>query len=965
MVLWLRVLSGQSWWSATWLLPSGLAIIFLMAFGSWWPIYAANPSLFQVKSYGGKCLDYGTRPGDSGTESVFLNDCTRAHPIGVEEIDANHDVVLYAGSQVIGIHNPPANTTGGPPPPPPTEYALELQPRAQAFSPDKGNQIFALDGDSIILTASRPCINSDQSTSLCPPPPPQIVVQTQNGRGADFSPIVAAERHLASFEFWDFNAVDGSGRFPTSGFVTVSTNQELWNAVCKAPAATSDTPPLAVDPGQPDDGFYLAVKCRVFNVGPGSVIVVQDDVKECAQLGIGACVDLSYYPPVILPSGVTLRSDRRGTNFGSQIYGSLGTEREVTGACEWCMLEVHGDYVRITGLRLRGQSRSPYAGTLKPVAIAVDWVGPDTGPLFGVQTTTEYVATIDHNDISDWESATVEVDGPYGQDVKNHQCNVLSNGAFVPQTCSCTMTDPSMQAPVPVANDPATLANVRVVRNFLHHNEQSGAGYGSALNNGGRAVILGNTFLANRHAITSPGEPHDEYLAWYNLVLTYVPDYTDAEAGDLGDIGRQQDFDMHGSGLNSRGSSGYGWTGGYGLDIAANTFLGGNRFNFELRGHPCHAIFFRDNVTQQSQTSGGGGVINFHDVGDPGIPFHLLGPNVAKSPVTMASDPPVSEVFDEHNQFGDTYINPGVQLAVGDFDGDGVQDLFMATGTAWYSAPGGTAEWRFLNAQSYLVSSLLFGDFDGDGRTDVVVKDGDRLLVSWGGESNWEVLNPGPITESISDMAVGHFTDRDTRKKGPWPDDIFLADGKQWLVSTAGSGPFTQVQTSSFRVKDLRFGNFDQDPKTDVMGVVGGKWQFSSGARSSWTPMAVSLTGTVDHLVVADFNGDGLSDIATNQDNNLWMVSYGGANPWSSQVVSNGNGCTYLGTLALGQSYKSFDISRAPGIGRFKGTSASEVLIWNNGNGSSWNGGGLCIVNGMDSSTGPWTLQPWSRQDMN
>ena len=122
--------------------------------------------------------------------------------------------------------------------------------------------------------------------------------------------------------------------------------------------------------------------------------------------------------------------------------------------------------------------------------------------------------------------------------------------------------------------------------------------------------------------------------------------------------------------------------------------------------------------------------------------------------------------------------------------------------------------------------------------------------------------------------------------------------------------------------------------------------------------MAVSLTGTVDPLVVADFNGDGLSDIATNQDDNLWMVSYGGANPWSSQVVSNGNGCAYLGTLALGQSYKSFDISRAPGIGRFKGTSASEVLIWNNGNGSSWNGGGLCIVNGMNSSADPGLSSP-------
>jgi hypothetical protein len=206
-------------------------------------------------------------------------------------------------------------------------------------------------------------------------------------------------------------------------------------------------------------------------------------------------------------------------------------------------------------------------------------------------------------------------------------------------------------------------------------------------------------------------------------------------------------------------------------------------------------------------------------------------------------------------------------------------------------------------------------------------------------------------------MAVGHFTDKNTRQKGPWPDDIFLANGKQWLVSTAGSGPFVQVQTSSFRVKDLRFGNFDRDPKTDVMGVVAGKWQFSSGARSSWTPMAVSLTNSVDGLVVADFDGDGLSDIALNSGVE-WMVSYGGAHPWSSHPVTSGNGCTYMGaTTVLGQGSPSFQLSRVPGVGRFKGTSASEVVVWN--------GQGLCIVNGMDSSAGPWTLQPWSRQDMN
>ena len=129
MFLWLRALSERFRRTGAGLLPCGLTVAFLMAPGSVQSAQAADPPLFQIKSYSGKCLDYGPRwAGDTATGLVYLNDCTRAHPIGVEEIDANHDVVLYAGSQVIGIHNPPVNSTGGPPPPPPTEYALELQP---------------------------------------------------------------------------------------------------------------------------------------------------------------------------------------------------------------------------------------------------------------------------------------------------------------------------------------------------------------------------------------------------------------------------------------------------------------------------------------------------------------------------------------------------------------------------------------------------------------------------------------------------------------------------------------------------------------------------------------------------------------------------------------------------------------------------------------------------------------------
>src|SRR6267143_1736257 len=171
---------------------------------------------------------------------------------------------------------------------------------------------------------------------------------------------------------------------------------------------------------------------------------------------------------------------------------------------------------------------------------------------------------------------------------------------------------------------------------------------------------------------------------------------------------------MHGT-----GPDGYGYIGGYSVDIAGNTFLGdiesstfhpkrGDNWSFELRGHPCSTDYFRDNVTQRKQDSDGGGVINFHNIGCAGVPFQFYGPEVAQTPVSVPPDPQISQVLDFNNQFGDSsppFVDPTVSrgltsLGVGDFDGDGDDDLFLATGTAWYYSPAGAMEWRFLNAKT-------------------------------------------------------------------------------------------------------------------------------------------------------------------------------------------------------------------------------------------------------------------------
>jgi len=86
-----------------------------------------------------------------------------------------------------------------------------------------------------------PALASTQATLFATSSRLSLFIQIQNAAGANQSPLVAGVRNLADSEFWDFNAVDGSGKDPSKGFVRVGTNYDLWNAVCNNPKASSAT----------------------------------------------------------------------------------------------------------------------------------------------------------------------------------------------------------------------------------------------------------------------------------------------------------------------------------------------------------------------------------------------------------------------------------------------------------------------------------------------------------------------------------------------------------------------------------------------------------------------------------------------------------------------------------------------------------------------------------------------------
>ena len=326
------------------------------------------------------------------------------------------------------------------------------------------------------------------------------------------------------------------------------------------------------------------------------------------------------------------------------------------------------------------------------------------------------------------------------------------------------------------------------------------------------------------------------------------------------------------------------------------------------------------------------------------------------------SDFPIN--LDSTNRFANSspaYTNPTARLGVGDFDGDGVDDLFLATGASWYYSPGGQRDWRFLNAAAEPIDQLLFGDFDGDGRTDVVAIRGGQLVVSWGGISAFDVLNANPLPcTSVSDLAVGDFD-------GDGKADIFCADGGTWWISYGGNTAFAQVIVADqTRVKDLRFGDFDGDGTTDVFGVVNGaystpRWQIRrsfkgyQGFLGGWQPLPASLTShpaSVDGLVVADFSGDGVADIGMScfslSNPGCRQISLGGAQGWQQNTI--GSWAADFSAVGYFLGHTGANGARLP----------ADLLFWNTAPLSITSIGAMC-----DSSTGVNTELCLSEGGMN
>jgi hypothetical protein len=181
--------------------------------------------------------------------------------------------------------------------------------------------------------------------------------------------------------------------------------------------------------------------------------------------------------------------------------------------------------------------------------------------------------------------------------------------------------------------------------------------------------------------------------------------------------------------------------------------------------------------------------------------------------------------------------------------------------TWWYSS-GGRTEWRFLNTMAETADQLAFANVTGDAATDVIVRTADgSLRVSDGGTRAFSILTASPV--AVSALRFSDFN-------GDGLTDIFRTDGHQWWIWDGLTRIWWPRVEANLPFSALRFAELDATRGTDVLAVVDGVWKRNSGGAGAGWVLQNGTSASLANTVTADFDGDGVTDIARNGPNATW-----------------------------------------------------------------------------------------------
>ena len=326
-----------------------------------------------------------------------------------------------------------------------------------------------------------------------------------------------------------------------------------------------------------------------------------------------------------------------------------------------------------------------------------------------------------------------------------------------------------------------------------------------------------------------------------------------------------------------------------------------------------------------------------------------------------------------------------VSVAVGDFNGDGKQDLVVVNfGTAPpHSTPGGVFILLGNGAGNFSVTNFPFGsvwqpqsvavgDFNGDGKQDLALGITDAVSILLGdGAGNFPTATDFNVGTGPVSAAVGDFN-RDGRQ------DLVVTNSFSNTVSILsgdGAGHFSGPSdfAAGTNPSSAAVGDFNGDGKQDLAVPNAGSSNVSillgDGAGHFSGPTDFGTGNDPISVAVGDFNGDGKQDLAVaNYDSNNVSILLGkgdgsftaatnfdaGSNVASVAVGDfNGDGKQDL-AVASNTTAASVSILSGDGVGNF---SAPISFATDSYSGSvavgDWNGDGkqdLALANSFGGS---------------
>lgn len=271
-------------------------------------------------------------------------------------------------------------------------------------------------------------------------------------------------------------------------------------------------------------------------------------------------------------------------------------------------------------------------------------------------------------------------------------------------------------------------------------------------------------------------------------------------------------------------------------------------------------------------------------------------------PTPTPTDGPVSKPEDPDSQPAqpETPVTPppvyAPEMYVGDFDGDGVSDtVYQRSSGNWLlgSTNGAqdvaTTAWGFSSPDERL-SEVLVADFTGDGLTDLA-------MLSEAGD--WQLLASSPagfVNQPWGSQPPEDWTSFQTGDfDGDGGADIIAeqADGSLWvrlaldkeLVMAMWDRPNSNVAGSELHIGDYNGDGVDDVARRDAAS---GAWRVSESTGTAFESRSWSVASPVEfeRVLVADINGDGLSDLIGRTSDNVWLAEQSTGVSFESRVWS-------------------------------------------------------------------------------